>query len=95
MIINQSHPEPQEIPLDPQPQPLLLPKQLKRRINQIQEQQSPLPNINPERLFEHPQSLPPQPVAAKSLIISLHDLKNTLMYIMWLGLSGFIFSFKI
>ena len=72
MIINQSHPEPQEIPLDPQPQPLLLPKQLKRRINQIQEQQSPLPHINPERLLEHPQSLFPQPVAAKSLILNLH-----------------------
>ena len=95
MRISQSQLEPLDNEPDPQPQPLLLPKQLKRRINQIQEQQSPLPNINPERLFEHPQSLPPQPVAAKSLILSLHDLKNTLMYIMRMGLSGFIFSFKI
>ncbi len=95
MMINQSQPEPQEKLLEPHPQPLLFPKQLKRRINQIKEQQSPLPNIIPERLLEHPQSLLPQPVAAKSLIISLHDLKNTLMYIMWMGLSGCIFSFKI
>ena len=95
MIINQSQPEPQEKLLEPQPQPLLLPKQLKRRINQIKEQQSPFPNIIPEWLLEHPQSLLPQPVAAKSLIVSLHDLKNTLMYIMWIGLSGCFFSYKI
>ena len=56
--------------LEPQPHPPLPPKQLKRRMIQIQEQQSPFPNKNPERLLEHPQSLFPQPVAAKSLIFA-------------------------
>lgn len=72
MRISQSQLEPLDNEPDPQPQPLFPPKQLKRRINQIQEQQSPLPHINPERLLEHPQSLFPQPVAAKSLILNLH-----------------------
>lgn len=67
MIINQSHPEPEERVFVPHPQPLLLLKQLMSRIIQIQEQQSPLLK-KPDRFDEHPQSLFMQPVAAKSLI---------------------------
>ena len=66
-MINQSQLEPEEIEFEPKQQPLLLPKQLMRRIIQIQEQQSP--SKNPERFLEHPQSLFIQPVAAKSLIL--------------------------
>lgn len=65
---------------DPEPQPHpppLLPKQESKRMIQIKEQQSLPPHKNPERLFEHPQSLLPQPVAAKSLIVSLQSLLIT------------------
>ena len=70
MMINQSHPQP-ELKVE-EPQPLLLPKQLRSKMIQIQEQQS-LPPSRPERFPEHPQSLFMHPVAAKSLIISLQN----------------------
>ena len=81
MMINQSHPEPEENVPEPHPQPLLLPKQLMRRMIQIQEQQSPPPN-KPERFCahpdEHPQSLFMQLVAAKSLIFCLHSFNKSI-----------------
>ena len=80
MIINQSQLEP-EFKQD-EPQLLLLPKQLKSKMIQIQEQQSLFPN-RPERFPEHPQSLFMQPVAAKSLIIKPPKLLGIyLIYIM-------------
>ena len=85
MRISQSHPEPLDNDPEPQPHPPLPPKQLKRRMSQIKEQQSPLPHKNPERLFEHPQSLLPQPVAAKSLIFASIFLGLLLIYIKFMG----------
>ena len=70
-IMIQSHPQPLCMP-KLHPQSLLFSK-LKIIISQMMEQQlSPLKN--PKALPPHPQSLFPQPVAAKSLIFCLHIL---------------------